>query len=234
MTSRSPCPSWNRSDSPPHGGTPLPPLWHWLYFLPVHRASEIGPDGHAQRGGFLPPIALPRRMWAGGRVRFPGAVRLGRPAERRSHVVAVEEKAGRSGRLVIVTVAHTILQDGAVATSEEQDLIYRGSAAEPDRAAAEPASAEEVEVRRIESGRRGGGHDVGPARACRGSGGSGTEPTRRPGGWARRRGRGCLPGGRPGRGRGVPSSCRSPPRRQRKRRGRGSCTPRAPTPVAHP
>ena len=46
-------------------GTPLPPLWHWLYFLPMHRQSEIGADGHARRGGFLPPVPLPRRMWAG-------------------------------------------------------------------------------------------------------------------------------------------------------------------------
>jgi 3-methylfumaryl-CoA hydratase len=100
-------------------------------------------------------------MWAGGRVRFPGALRLGRPAERRSQVRAVEEKTGRSGRLVIVTVAHTILQDGAVATSEEQDLIYReraatssdaprpaeneAAAAENAGEAAEPAAAAEWE-----------------------------------------------------------------------------------------
>ena len=53
--------------APVPAGTPLPPLWHWLYFLPVHQQSEIGPDGHARRGGFLPPVELPRRMWAGGR-----------------------------------------------------------------------------------------------------------------------------------------------------------------------
>ena len=49
----------------PAPGTPLPQLWHWLYFLPIHRHADIGPDGHARRGGFLPPVPLPRRMWAG-------------------------------------------------------------------------------------------------------------------------------------------------------------------------
>ena len=53
-------------------GTPLPPLWHWLYFLPLHRQSEIGADGHAKRGGFLPPVPLPRRMWAGSQFEFEG------------------------------------------------------------------------------------------------------------------------------------------------------------------
>jgi 3-methylfumaryl-CoA hydratase len=132
-------------DLPPDAAAdaPLPPLWHWFYFPAVARASELGEDGHPRRGGFLPPVALPRRMWAGGRVRFPGALHPGRPAERRSHIVAVEEKAGRSGPLVVVTIAHTILQDGAVATSEEQDLIYRGRAEATSSSAAERATTPE-------------------------------------------------------------------------------------------
>ena len=56
----------DRDDPPPRPGDPLPPLWHWLYFLPLHRQSELGPDGHAKRGGFLPPVPLPRRMWRAG------------------------------------------------------------------------------------------------------------------------------------------------------------------------
>ena len=71
----------DRDDPTPRDGDTLPPLWHWLYFLPVHRQSEIGPDGHPTRGGFLPPVPLPRRMWAGSRVEFrapqhaPGSLR---------------------------------------------------------------------------------------------------------------------------------------------------------------
>ena len=63
------------SDHPPsdaEAGTALPPLWHWLYFLPMHRQSEIGADGHAKRGGFLPPVPLPRRMWGG--IAFVGII----------------------------------------------------------------------------------------------------------------------------------------------------------------
>jgi 3-methylfumaryl-CoA hydratase len=66
-------------------GTPLPPLWHWLYFLPLHRQSEIGPDGHARRGGFLPPVPLPRRMWAGSQFEFHAPLRVGDAVERTSH-----------------------------------------------------------------------------------------------------------------------------------------------------
>jgi 3-methylfumaryl-CoA hydratase len=67
-------------DHPPadvSSGTPLPPLWHWLYFLPLHRQSDIGADGHAKRGGFLPPVPLPRRMWAGSQFEFRSPVRVG-------------------------------------------------------------------------------------------------------------------------------------------------------------
>src|ERR1700712_245391 len=67
----------DRDDAPPAPGTELPPLWHWLYFLPLHRQSEIGADGHARRGGFLPPVPLPRRMWAGGRLTFERPLRIG-------------------------------------------------------------------------------------------------------------------------------------------------------------
>ncbi len=67
----------DRDDPHPRPGDPLPPLWHWLYFLPLHRQSEIGPDGHAKPGGFLPPVPLPRRMWAGSRFAFHRPLRVG-------------------------------------------------------------------------------------------------------------------------------------------------------------
>ena len=74
----------DRDDPAPAPGTPLPPLWHWLYFLPLHRQSELGPDGHAKRGGFLPPVPLPRRMWAGGRFDFRRPLRVGDAIRRTS------------------------------------------------------------------------------------------------------------------------------------------------------
>ncbi len=112
-------------------GAALPPLWHWLYFLEATPRASLGPDGHALRGAFLPPIELPRRMYAGGRLSFPGALRLGRKATRRSTVAAVTEKTGRSGPLAFVTIRHEIAQDGNAAIVEEHDIVYREAAATP-------------------------------------------------------------------------------------------------------
>ncbi|MCB1813900.1 MAG: acyl-CoA dehydrogenase, partial [Candidatus Competibacteraceae bacterium] len=72
----------DRDEPPPRNGDPLPPLWHWLYFLPVHRQSQLGPDGHPKRGGFLPPVPLPRRMWAGSQLSFKRALTIGSAIQR--------------------------------------------------------------------------------------------------------------------------------------------------------
>lgn len=117
-------------------GVPLPECWHWLYFKPVDRQSGLGPDGHALRGGFLPPVALPRRMWAGGRLRFLRPLTIGERAERRSRILSVEEKEGRTGPLVRVTVLHSVFGEHGLAAEEEQDLIYR-DAPRPDAPRAE-------------------------------------------------------------------------------------------------
>ena len=114
-------------DAPWVDGTPLLPLWHWLFFLPLHRASELGPDGHARRGGFLPPLPLPRRMWAGGRLEFHAPLRVGDAVERRSTIEAVSLKTGRSGPLAFVTVRHAVHAGGAPdpALVEWHDIVYR-------------------------------------------------------------------------------------------------------------
>lgn len=104
----------------------LPPLAHWLYFLPEAPQSTIGVDGHPERGAMLPPIEAPRRMWAGGRLTFHAPLPIGARATRRSIVTDVKVKDGRSGRLTFVTVRHDILVDGAAAVVEEQDLVFRG------------------------------------------------------------------------------------------------------------
>jgi len=103
-------------DHPPmavNTGTPVPPLWHWLYFLPLHRQNEIGPDGHAKRGGFLPPVPLPRRMWAGSQFEFCAPLRVGDTVERRSTIADVTVKEGRTGTLVFVKVRHELRCNGA-------------------------------------------------------------------------------------------------------------------------
>ncbi len=116
-------------------GAPLPPLWHWLYFLEGLPPAALAEDGHAGRGGFLPPVPLHNRLWAGGRVSFAAPLTLGARAEKRSTILAVEGKTGRSGELVFVTVLHELSQGGTLAVREEQDLVYRN----PGPPAAAPA-----------------------------------------------------------------------------------------------
>jgi len=113
--------------SPATAHTALPPLWHWLYFLPMHRQSEIGPDGHARRGGFLPPVPLPRRMWAGSQLEFRSPLRVGDAVERTSRIDDVTVKEGRTGRLVFVKVRHEVRCNGGSepAIVEFHDIVYR-------------------------------------------------------------------------------------------------------------
>jgi 3-methylfumaryl-CoA hydratase len=106
-------------------GDPLPPPWHWTLCVPAARQSAIGPDGHPARGGFLPPVPLPRRMWAGGRLTFPQPLRVGEAVQRRSQVVSVEHKCGRSGELVFVLVRHEFHGALGLAITEEHDIVYR-------------------------------------------------------------------------------------------------------------
>ena len=120
----------DRADDPaPIAGTPLPPLAHWLYFLPQAPAREIGADGHPRRGGFLPPVPLPRRMWAGGRLTFAHALHVGEAITRRSTILRVDAKPGRSGALVFVTVRHEIVNAQGAAVTEEHDIVYRDNPA---------------------------------------------------------------------------------------------------------
>jgi 3-methylfumaryl-CoA hydratase len=115
----------DRDDPPPSIGDAVPPLWHWLYWLPQAPAHEIGPDGHPRRGGFLPPVPLPRRMWAGGRLEFLQPLRVGEAADRHSRIQSVEVKRGRSGTLVFVTVRHECHGESGLALTEEHDIVYR-------------------------------------------------------------------------------------------------------------
>jgi 3-methylfumaryl-CoA hydratase len=126
----------DRDDPYPQPGDPLPPLWHWLYFLPIPRQSELGPDGHAKRGGFLPPVLLPRRMFAGDRVEFHRPLCVGESISRLSRIVDVNTKQGRSGPLVFVVVRHEISDRDGIAVVEEHDIVYRESPKPHDAAPA--------------------------------------------------------------------------------------------------
>jgi 3-methylfumaryl-CoA hydratase len=105
-------------------GGRLPELWHWLYFLPLVPTSELAVDGHPRRGGLLPPVALERRMWAGGRLTFHRDLHLGEPVTRTSEITSVASKQGRAGPMVLITVRHTVASTQGVAVEEDQDIVY--------------------------------------------------------------------------------------------------------------
>ena len=105
-------------------GDSLPFVWIWLFFLPLVSSARIGPDGHPQRGGFLPPIPLARRMWAGSRCTFHAPIRIGDAVERTSAILKVAEKTGGAGEMVFVTVRHAITRAGELLMEEEQDLVF--------------------------------------------------------------------------------------------------------------
>jgi 3-methylfumaryl-CoA hydratase len=133
----------DRDDAPSADGDAVPPLGHWLFFLPNAPESKIGPDGHPRRGGFLPPVhGLPRRMWAGSRLSFPGAIRVGDRGVRRSTITSIKHKDGASGPLIFVTVRHEIGRPSqAPAIIDEHDIVYRGlqaPAVKPDRQKVKP------------------------------------------------------------------------------------------------
>jgi len=130
----------DRDDPAPTPGTALPPLWHWLYFTPLTRHSELGVDGHARRGGFLPPVPLPRRMWAGGRLDFLQPLRVGDAVTRTSTIRDVTVKHGRTGALVFVCVRHEFSTPQGLALAEEHDIVYR-DAPQPGAPAPEPTPA---------------------------------------------------------------------------------------------
>jgi 3-methylfumaryl-CoA hydratase len=116
-------------DTPPWAATEMPPLGHWLNFLPDARQSLIGMDGHPLRGDFLPAVPdLPRRMWAGSRIVFEHPISIGADIQRTSTITHVERKEGRTGSLMFVTIRHDVSVGGIVAIVEDQDIVYRAAA----------------------------------------------------------------------------------------------------------
>ncbi len=123
-------------------GDPLPPLWHFLFFADVAPTQHLSRDGHPPRVGFLPPVALPRRMWAQSRVEFLAPIRIGSVAQRTSTIETVALKEGSSGLLCFVTVRHELTADGHPCLTETQDLVYRNDP-DPSQPVREPDIAPE-------------------------------------------------------------------------------------------
>jgi 3-methylfumaryl-CoA hydratase len=127
------------SDAPALGdGDALPLAWQWFHFLPRAPQALLDSDGHPQRGGFLPPIPYPRRMFAGARMKALAPLVIGEPAERIGTVRDVALKSGKSGALAFVTVEYRFVQRGVTCIEEEQDIVYR----EPGPPVPAPVAAE--------------------------------------------------------------------------------------------
>lgn len=118
----------DRPDDYPKPGDEIPPSCHWLYFLPQAPQSEIGDDGHPRRGGFLPPVDLPRRMWAGSRLEFQAPLHVGETIRRVSTIKDVSHKQGKTGDLVFCVVRHEISNADGLAVVDEHDIVYREEA----------------------------------------------------------------------------------------------------------
>lgn len=119
-------------------GLRLPPLAHWLHFNRWARQSQLGDDGHPKRGGFMPPVTLPRRMFAGARLQYRETLHVGEEVERVATITSIQRKTGSSGELVFVTVKNEITGPNGLAIIEEQDIVYRGnepSSSKPAKAA---------------------------------------------------------------------------------------------------
>jgi 3-methylfumaryl-CoA hydratase len=128
-------------DDAPREGDALPPGWQGMFFNPLAPASEIGPDGHPRRGGFLPPIPLPRRMFAGARQVYRAALRVGDTVVRRTEIASVDLKEGRHGPLVFLLLRHRYEGAAGLAMEEEQDIVYRGATAGSAKPQPAPADA---------------------------------------------------------------------------------------------
>jgi 3-methylfumaryl-CoA hydratase len=122
----------------PKPGDPAPFTVHWCLAQPVFPMSMLGPDGHPTRGGFLPPVPLPRRMWAGGELEFIDPLRVGDEAKRTSRIADVTMKTGSTGILCFVSVEHIVTTSRGIAIRERQDIVYRDISSAPQAASTKP------------------------------------------------------------------------------------------------
>jgi 3-methylfumaryl-CoA hydratase len=122
----------NHSEPKYKDGDPLPHLWHWLYFLQTFNIEDKGYDGHLKLGGFLPPIDLPRRMWAGSRLKFFAPMNIGDQLSKKSTIKSVTQKTGRTGALAFVTVLHQVHNGSTLCIEEEHDIVYRAKMSASD------------------------------------------------------------------------------------------------------
>ncbi len=114
-----------RLDGASIDGSALFPLGHWLQFTPSAPMSELGPDGHPRLGGLLPPLTLPRRMWAGGTIVIHNPIRIGQRLARTTTIESITPKTGSSGSLCFVVLRHDVSADGKDALTEHQTIVYR-------------------------------------------------------------------------------------------------------------
>lgn len=130
-------------------GDELPLCWHWLYFLKASQISELGRDGHAALGGFLPPVDLPRRMWAGSRLVFHQPIRIGDTVKKVSTIKDIKVKSGKTGALCFVTIAHLFSHEQHELITEEHDIVYKEDPKPDAPIQTPPIAATDARIERI-------------------------------------------------------------------------------------
>lgn len=133
----------------PEPGTPLPQCWHWAWFNDALPYEKLGRDGHPQRGGFIPPVPLPRRMWAGGELHFLQDIIIGREIRKVSSIEGIKERDGSSGKLCIVTIAHRLFDGDDLCIDERQNLVFREDPKQSEGAAKPIAPPEGQELAEV-------------------------------------------------------------------------------------
>jgi len=140
-----------RDDPPPQAGDPLPPGWQWMVCASAVGPNDTAPDGLPARGDILPPIPLPRRMWAGGRMTLHQPLRVGEAVRRVTTIKSAVQKVGRSGPIAFVTIAYDYSGENGLAVAEEMDVAYRAERQEGERPPPpQPVPAEAVWQRTVE------------------------------------------------------------------------------------
>ncbi len=137
--------AFGRQDALPKLGDEVPPAWHWMWFTATDARDALNPDGLAGKAGFLPPVPLPRRMWAGSRLTVHAPLKVGQAIRKRAEITDIAERQGKTGKLIFVSQRYSIFAGNTLAIEEDFDSVFREEAA-PGAPVQQPPDAPEGAV----------------------------------------------------------------------------------------